>query len=264
MHSSDKGKRLSPAEWAEIRNRYIAGEMVKSLASEFNVSREAISRRASREAWKRSDEIIEEAAQELEQEIKADWKAQARESNLQQFKAWQYVAGIAIGKLKEIKEGRLAGRAAYELASLANSLKVAFDGMRLTMAMDTINSPFIEDDNTEDMGDVERLLKIMTPVPPAPQDLKAEVVGRSQTSLSWVDRTGGVDRFRIERAEARRLAFSAVGTVQGNVTGYLDKKVVPGNTYVYRVVAVSDERGESFPSETASVSLPVSTSLQAA
>ena len=262
MSSSGKGRRLSPAEWLEIRTRYIAGDKVIDLASEFNVSRENISRRASKEGWKRKEGLIEEAAQELEHEIKSDWKQQARESNLQQFKAWQYVAGIIINKFKEIKEGRLAGRAAYELASLSNSLKIAFDGMRLTMAMDGVNTPFAEDEE-QDMDAIERLTRIMTPLPASPSDLVAEAIGPKQVNIRWKDASGDVTGFRIERADAGKLAFQAIGTVPANVTGFQDKKVLPGRAYIYRVFATSDV-GDSLPSDTVTITTPEMISAQAA
>jgi hypothetical protein len=254
MVKSDRGKRLARETWDQIHSRYLAGDQITELALEYGIARETISRRARKENWKKPAEIRAYAIEELQLETKEDYKEKAREANMQQLRAYQVAAGIIINLLEDVRQGKAVGRTPYEVNALVNSLKTCLEGVRSTLAIDGVNSPFTDADE-EDESARQRLLKIMTPLPCAPSGLFADAIGPRQINLSWTDESGDLAGFRIERAEAVTLAFTVIGKVPGNTTGFSDEKVLPGQTYVYRVIAY-DRAGDSFPSQTATATTP--------
>src|SRR5271169_5884111 len=135
-------KRLAPAAWNEIREKYQAGEKIQTLAAEYDVARETISRRAARENWKKPAEIKAEAIQELREESKQDFKKQAAEANETEIKVYKFITGIGINQLKDLKDGKLPGAAAYQLKVLADTVKIGLDGVRSALRINDLNSPF--------------------------------------------------------------------------------------------------------------------------
>ena len=59
----------------------------------------------------------------------------------------------------------------------------------------------------------------------------------AQLTLSWIDNSGGLAAFSIERRSGSDTVFEAIGHVPPGVTSYVDASVAPGSTYCYRVLA---------------------------
>ena len=87
--------------------------------------------------------------------------------------------------------------------------------------------------------------------PAAPVNLKAAVEpGGQRVSLSWEDRSGDEDAFRIYRQEVE----ASIGLAPANAQSFVDEQVACGHTYLYTVVAFNAAGGS--PSEDAMVTLP--------
>ena len=72
----------------------------------------------------------------------------------------------------------------------------------------------------------------------------AGTVRRAQLTLNWVDNSGGVARFIIERRTGTTGTYAPIATTGTGITTYKDSAIVGGTTYCYRVKA-SNASGES-------------------
>lgn len=59
----------------------------------------------------------------------------------------------------------------------------------------------------------------------------------AQLTLSWIDNSGGVAAFSVERRLGSDTVFEAIGHVSPGITSYVDASVAQGSTYCYRVLA---------------------------
>ena len=59
-------------------------------------------------------------------------------------------------------------------------------------------------------------------------------------AVNWSDNSNNETGFRIERSESGTAEFSELAVVNANRTHYLDESASPGNSYIYRVVALGD------------------------
>jgi hypothetical protein len=59
----------------------------------------------------------------------------------------------------------------------------------------------------------------------------------AQLTLSWIDNSGGLAAFSVERRLGSDTVFGAIGHVPPGVTSYADASVAQGSTYCYRVLA---------------------------
>lgn len=83
------------------------------------------------------------------------------------------------------------------------------------------------------------------PPPPMPSNLSAVAVSPRQVELRWVDNSGGIGSFKIQRCDGSdRRRFSDLEKVHPGVTSYNDFELTPATTYVYRLRA-SDDNGDS-------------------
>ena len=73
-------------------------------------------------------------------------------------------------------------------------------------------------------------------LPTAPRDLRAQRVSATRVELRWLDAARETG-YRIERRVDGTPAWVKVGSAPADATGFVDAKVVPGTTYVYRVRA---------------------------
>jgi carboxypeptidase T len=75
-------------------------------------------------------------------------------------------------------------------------------------------------------------------VPPAPTNLTATAISKSQINLSWTDNADNETGFRIQRCKGSTCTnFTQIATVDPNITSYMNTKLSPNTTYRYRVVA---------------------------
>ncbi len=93
--------------------------------------------------------------------------------------------------------------------------------------------------------------------PAAPANLTAEAVNERKVSLSWQDRSGGEEGFRLERKTGSG-SWGTLTTLAANVTSYSDTTVVETTSYTYRVYAFNAS-GDSASSNEASVTTPALT-----
>ena len=66
----------------------------------------------------------------------------------------------------------------------------------------------------------------------------------AQLTLNWVDNSGGVANFIVERKTGTAGAYVRIATTGTGITSHIDTTVVAGTTYCYRVKA-SNALGES-------------------
>ncbi|MDD8019584.1 MAG: SBBP repeat-containing protein [Acidobacteriota bacterium] len=99
-------------------------------------------------------------------------------------------------------------------------------------------------------------LNVLT-TPAAPANLTAEVINERKVNLSWQDKSGGEEGFRLER-KAGSGNWGTVATLPANTTAYSDTTVVETTTYTYRVFAFN-AGGDSPSSNEVSVTTPALT-----
>ena len=80
---------------------------------------------------------------------------------------------------------------------------------------------------------------IMLP-PAAPSGLILVPVSANQVDLSWVDNANNENGFEIERKKLGDADFEKVGSISSNLETFVDSKVYPYSTYVYRVRSRGD------------------------
>jgi len=66
----------------------------------------------------------------------------------------------------------------------------------------------------------------------------------AQLTLNWVDNSGGVANFIVERKTGTAGTYARIATTGTGITTHTDTAVVAGTTYCYRVKA-SNALGES-------------------
>lgn len=80
-----KSKALTAKQWARINTRYLNGDAVALIASDYKIQKERIYQRAKRYDWgkhgSRKEAIEEEAKKEIEKEIKDDLKSAIKIAN---------------------------------------------------------------------------------------------------------------------------------------------------------------------------------------
>lgn len=74
-----------------------------------------------------------------------------------------------------------------------------------------------------------------TVIPVAPTSLSGVVLSNSSISLSWVDNSTNETGFKIERRLNGTIQFVLVGTVNADVTGFIDTALTSNTSYEYRV-----------------------------
>ncbi len=98
-----------------------------------------------------------------------------------------------------------------------------------------------------------RTLGSLTP-PATPGSLTVTEKPPSSVTLAWTDNSTNEDSFRIERSLQSTSTWTAVGSVDFNVTRFTDDSVQPDTAYNYRVMAVNSAGASSYSS--ASVTTP--------
>jgi alpha-tubulin suppressor-like RCC1 family protein len=73
------------------------------------------------------------------------------------------------------------------------------------------------------------------PIPWPPESLSVNSASLSEINLSWVDYSGNIDGFRIERKAGVSGNWTQIAELSANITSYLDTGLNPANTYYYRV-----------------------------
>jgi len=72
---------------------------------------------------------------------------------------------------------------------------------------------------------------------PAPSDLDASAISRSEIDLSWTDNSSDETAFRVERSPGGSADWTEVGSVGADVTEFEDTGLACGSGYDYRVRA---------------------------
>src|SRR5437773_1194576 len=72
----------------------------------------------------------------------------------------------------------------------------------------------------------------------------------AQLAVSWIDNSGGVAAFSVERRSESDTIFAAIGNVPPGVTSYIDASVAQGSTYCYRVLAYDSSAVSPYSDET--------------
>ncbi|HYO09279.1 MAG TPA: hypothetical protein VER17_09925 [Tepidisphaeraceae bacterium] len=105
-----------------------------------------------------------------------------------------------------------------------------------------------------------------TSLPPAPTNLAAAIVSRTQVNLTWTA-IGGATSYRIRRTSTNGAPHVLVATVPGTATSYSDTSLSgAGSEYYYVVTQVSSGGTEGIPSNQAGVTIgepPYSITYQA-
>jgi hypothetical protein len=74
-------------------------------------------------------------------------------------------------------------------------------------------------------------------IPPAPTNLKAEAISKSQINLSWNDNADNEDGFRIERSPDGITSWVEIAAVGATTTTFQNMGLSPSTIYYYRVRA---------------------------
>ena len=90
--------------------------------------------------------------------------------------------------------------------------------------------------------------------PNAPANLSAQIVNDVQVQLAWSDQSSDETGFYVERA-LNGAAFAKLTSLPADTITYVDTMTSIGNTYAYRVSAVSDAAGTSSASDPQSVTI---------
>lgn len=91
--------------------------------------------------------------------------------------------------------------------------------------------------------------------PKAPSNLTAEAVSATIVRLSWSDKSDNEDGFRIEEKAEGDSEYSAIDSVDADVTTYEMNDKFASTEYSYRIVSYNEE-GVSEPSNVATVTTP--------
>jgi hypothetical protein len=71
----------------------------------------------------------------------------------------------------------------------------------------------------------------------------------AQLSISWVDNSGGVASFSLERRTSSSSTYVVVATLPAGQTSWIDSSVLSGTSYCYRVRAVTTAATSSYSNE---------------
>ncbi|MDI6781084.1 MAG: PQQ-binding-like beta-propeller repeat protein [bacterium] len=74
-------------------------------------------------------------------------------------------------------------------------------------------------------------------LPALPTDLKAAFVSDKGVLLTWMDNSTNENGFKIVKAIKGQKDYKFVCTLEPNTTSYEDARVIPGTTYLYRIVS---------------------------
>lgn len=163
--SGDTGKRLSPAQWIEIRQKYLEGEKVTDLSKQYGVARQTIHTRVTREQWKQPLELKQEAIIEVQEELKKDFKTLAAEEIIRDKRVYAQAREVCVILFEEIKQGRLPGQRLQQFKAALECFKMCSEGMRSTLGIDGANSPF--PNIAEGHIEVEQIIAgFLNPAPP--------------------------------------------------------------------------------------------------
>ncbi|MFW5951180.1 MAG: fibronectin type III domain-containing protein, partial [Gemmatimonadota bacterium] len=91
---------------------------------------------------------------------------------------------------------------------------------------------------------------------PAPSDLAAIVVSVTQIDLSWTDNSATETQFRIERSTDGGTTFTALDSVDADVTAYSDSTTAEDTRYTYRVAACDGSSCSPFSSRVTRTTRP--------
>jgi len=98
-----------------------------------------------------------------------------------------------------------------------------------------------------------------TKIPTTPSLYMPTVMGSKRIVLTWIDLSDNEDEFIIYRkSNIYDNDFKLIGTVDRNITTFMDRNVVPNHTYTYLVKA-KNAAGESFGSNEIIVKTPAVT-----
>ncbi len=93
----------------------------------------------------------------------------------------------------------------------------------------------------------------LAPAPAAPADLAAAATSTTEVALTWSDRSGDEQGFRLERTSDGGGRWVAVATLAPGTAAYTDRNLSPNTAYAYRIRAFN-VGGDSANSNTATVS----------
>ena len=96
----------------------------------------------------------------------------------------------------------------------------------------------------------------------APTGLALQRTGINEITLTWTDHSTVADGYVIERMQTPQTSFTVLDTLKGSGSAYVDKNVIQGQTYAYRVRAYTTY-GASDYSNVASLSVVVDVKKEA-
>ncbi|MBI4778567.1 PQQ-binding-like beta-propeller repeat protein, partial [Candidatus Desantisbacteria bacterium] len=93
--------------------------------------------------------------------------------------------------------------------------------------------------NTVGRSGYSNILEINTVpnLPVQPTDFKAGFVSAKGVLLAWMDNSTNENGFKIVKAVKGQKEYKLVCTLEPNTTSYEDARVIPGTTYLYRIVS---------------------------
>ncbi|MFH1963372.1 MAG: PQQ-binding-like beta-propeller repeat protein [bacterium] len=93
--------------------------------------------------------------------------------------------------------------------------------------------------NTVGRSEYSNILEINTVpnLPVLPTDFKAAFVSAKCVLLAWMDNSTNENGFKIVKAVKGQKEYKLVCTLEPNITTYEDMRVIPGTTYLYRIVS---------------------------
>jgi uncharacterized delta-60 repeat protein len=105
-------------------------------------------------------------------------------------------------------------------------------------------------------GNWGKILAAPGPAPATPTALSASLSGQ-QVNLTWIDQSSNEIGFVIERKTGAAGAWEQLAQVGAGVQGYADPTVVGGNSYTYRVFAITSDNSSGYSNEaTAAIPQP--------
>src|SRR5262245_16666785 len=75
------------------------------------------------------------------------------------------------------------------------------------------------------------------------------VTNAGQLTLTWVDNSGGLAAFNIERKISTGGTYSKIAEQEAGDASYIDRTVTPGTTYCYRVQAFNGTETSDYSNE---------------
>lgn len=115
--------------------------------------------------------------------------------------------------------------------------------------------------NSDGYSDYSNTATIVTPggtssPPPAPSNLSAQALNKSQISLTWTNNSTNQDGIKIERCRGTSCTnFTEIATVAGTATTYTDSGLAANTTYRYRVSAYNSAGNSPYSNRTSAKTL---------